>query len=88
MNFNKENNRIYVIDEDGKLVGEITYEKLDENRYNINHTFVDEALRGKGIAKKLVQMAIEEIKSKGGTVFATCEYAKKYLEKIKVKEGK
>lgn len=81
MDFIKENGRIYSINEQGKIVAEITYEELGQGTFNINHTFVDESLRGQGIAQKLVEMAIEDIKKKNGKVQATCSYAKHYLEK-------
>ena len=79
MNFIKEENRIYCVDTKGNLVAEITFQKLKNDVYNIDHTFVDESLRGKGVAKQLVELAIDEIKSKGGQVQATCSYAKHYL---------
>ena len=81
MEFIKEDNRIYSKNEKGEIVSEITYQEIEKGRYNIDHTFVDESLRGQGIAQKLVEMAIEEIKKKNGKVEATCSYAKHYLEK-------
>lgn len=81
MNFIKEENRIYSKNEKEEIIAEITFSEIEKGIFNINHTFVDESLRGKGIAKKLVEMAIEEIKRKNGKVVATCSYAKKYIEK-------
>ena len=80
MEFIKEDDRIYLKDENGKIVAEITFEKQGENIYNINHTFVDESLRGKGIASKLVEEAVKLIKEKNGVVKATCSYANKWLK--------
>lgn len=81
MEFKKEENRIYIDDENGKILAEIEFEKLADNKYNIYHTFVDESLRGQGIASKLVEAAINEIKVRGGEVQAKCSYAKAWLEK-------
>ena len=81
MQYIKENGKIYSVNEQGKVVAEITFQELGQGIFNINHTFVDESLRGQGIAQKLVEMAIEEIKKKDGKVQATCSYAKHYLEK-------
>ncbi|MBR3512757.1 MAG: N-acetyltransferase [Clostridia bacterium] len=78
-----EENRIY-LEKEGKLLAEITYNKEDENTYVIDHTFVDELLRGQGIASKLVEKAVEEIKKKNGIVKATCSYAKSWLEKHEI----
>lgn len=81
MDFIKEDNKIYLKDEKGKIIAEIEYEEIEKGVFNIYHTFVDESLRGKGIASKLVQEAVKEIEAKNGKVQATCSYAKKWLEK-------
>lgn len=85
MNFIKEENRIYLEDENKKVIAEIEYEKLENDIYNIYHTFVDKSLRGQGIASKLVEEAVKEIKEKGGKVQSTCSYAKAWLEKYNLK---
>lgn len=81
MDFKINENGIDGINEEGKVMAQITYELIEEGVYNINHTFVDESLRGQKIAQKLVEMAIEEIKKKNGKIVATCSYARHYLEK-------
>ncbi|MBP3256285.1 MAG: N-acetyltransferase [Clostridia bacterium] len=80
MKFQIEEGRIY-IEKEEKLLAEIEYEKIGENEYNIYHTFVDESLRGQGIASKLVEMAVNEINKKNGKVSATCSYANAWLER-------
>ena len=81
MNYIVEENRIYKKDNNEKIIAEITFNQISEDTYNIDHTFVDESLRGQGIAKELVEKAIEEIRKKNGKIEATCSYAKHYLEK-------
>ena len=81
MSYIKQENRIYMQDEEGKLVAEITFEEIDNGVFEINHTFVDESLRGQGIASKLVEAAVQEIEVRGGKVTASCSYASKWLEK-------
>ena len=44
-NYITEENRIYLPDENGKVLAEIDFEKIDEKTYNISHTFVDDSLR-------------------------------------------
>lgn len=80
MDFIKEDNRIYSVNNQNKVIVEVTFPEIEKGIFNIDYTFVDESLRGQGIAKKLVEMAIEEIKKKNGKVQATCSYAKHYLE--------
>ena len=81
MDFIIEENRIYSLNAKNDIIAEITFEEKEKGIYNINHTFVDEILRGQKIGKKLVEMAIDEIKKKNGKVEATCSYARHYLEK-------
>ena len=76
-----EGNRIYMTDDNGKTIAEVTFPETAEGEFTIDHTFVDESLRGQGVASKLVQAAVDEIESRGGTVRATCSYAVKWLEK-------
>lgn len=81
MKFIHEPNRIYGEDENGNVIAEITFPRTAPGVYTIEHTVVDSSLQGQGIAGKLVQAAVEEIKSQGGEVRATCSYAVKWLEK-------
>ena len=52
MEYIVEKHRIYVVD-DGEEVGEVTFPERD-GVYVINHTYVDDRLRGQGIAAELV----------------------------------
>lgn len=81
MKFIKEDSRIYSLDENDKVIAEITFNEIEKGVFNIDHTFVDESLRGQGIAGKLVEIAVEEIEKKGARVVASCSYARKWLEK-------
>ena len=81
-NYITEENRIYLQDENWKILAEIDFEKIDEKTYNISHTFVDDSLRGQGIGNVLVEKAITYLTEKWYKVSATCPYAKK-SDKIK-----
>ena len=72
---------------DGEEVGEVTCRSVrsqatapeSEGVFVINHTYVDDRLRGQGIASELVRRAVEQIESTGGRVEATCSYAQLWL---------
>ena len=81
MDFQHEANRIYLIDEAGSTVAEITFRETAPNVVTIDHTFVDGSLRGQGVAGKLVRAAVDEIRARGCEVRATCSYAAGWLEK-------
>lgn len=80
MEFITESNRIICL-ENGEQAGEVTFPEISAGVFDINHTFVDKSMQGKGIAAELVRRAIEEIRSRGGKLTASCSYAKKYIEK-------
>lgn len=81
MEFQTEQNRIFKEDETGKIIAEITFPKTEPGVFCIDHTFVDDSLRGQGIAGQLVQLAVQKIQEQGGKVTATCSYAQHWLEK-------
>lgn len=84
MKFQKETNRIYCENEAGQVIAEITFPETESGIFCIDHTFVDDSLRGQGVAGKLVKMAVEVIQSRNGKVTATCSYAQHWLEKHQV----
>ena len=71
-------NRIAAVD-GGLEVGEATFPTTSENTCTINHTYVDDRYRGRGIASELVRRAVEEIEGRGYKVEATCSYALLWL---------
>lgn len=69
--------------QNGIILATIDFPLIGDNLYDINHTFVDESLRGQGIARKLVELAIKEINKKKGKYIASCSYANKLITKEK-----
>ncbi|MDE7440991.1 MAG: N-acetyltransferase [Muribaculaceae bacterium] len=80
MEFVVEKDRIYAEDSDGKLLAEVTF-PTKGSVSTIDHTFVDDSLRGQGIAGKLVKMATDTILAEGNKIAATCPYAVSWFEK-------
>lgn len=83
MEFKNESNRIYLEDEEGKLIAEVTFPEIKEQLVNINHTFVDDSLRGQGIAGKLMEEVARKLKKENKKAVLTCSYAIKWFEKNK-----
>ncbi len=67
--------------DDGNEIAGVTFPERSPGVYDINHTWVDESQQGKGLAGRLVQMAIGEINSRGGEITASCSYAQHFIEK-------
>lgn len=81
MIFQKESYRIYCKNAAGQIIAEITFPETNPGVFCIDHTFVDDSLRGQGVAGELVKRAVEEIQNQDGKVTATCSYAQHWLEK-------
>lgn len=75
MTFSYESNRIFAVNEEDRVIAEVTFPETRKNRVTINHTFVDPTLRGQGIASLLLQEAYKCIKDQNKKADATCSYA-------------
>lgn len=75
---NKSLNR-YELDADGATA--FADYRLAPGKVIITHTETPRPLRGRGIASKLVQGALEQIRADGLKVVAGCSFVVDYLEK-------
>ncbi|MBO5053391.1 MAG: N-acetyltransferase [Muribaculaceae bacterium] len=80
MDYIEEKDRIYAEDGNGRLLAEITFPTRC-GVSTIDHTYVDDSLRGQGVAGKLVQKAVDRIVSEGNMIAATCPYAVVWLQR-------
>lgn len=74
MEFIKGDNRFYKEDADGKLIAEVTYKPIDDETVEADGTFVDDSLRGQGVAEQLVDRLVEEMKTEGKKIIPECSY--------------
>ncbi len=81
MEYIYEPERIFAEDEDQHLLAEILLPQRDEYRIDIKHVFVDESLRGQGIASHLMKLAYNFIKSQNKQIVAKCPYAITWFKK-------
>ena len=81
--FNITDGRIYMNDDVGKMIAEVTFTELDDNTILVDHTFVDDSLRGKGTAGKLMLEVIDYAKTHNKKIKASCSYAVKWFDKNK-----
>lgn len=86
MEFKHETNRIYLDDGTGKTIAEVTFPDINQNSVEINHTFVDDSLRGQGVAGKLMEELSRRLRAEGKTAVLTCSYAISWFEKNKGNE--
>ena len=76
--FNPETNR-YELVVDGYL--SVLEFLIDGQRMIVTHTFVPPELRGRGLAEKLVRVALADARTKGFKVVPACPYVAKFVER-------
>jgi uncharacterized protein len=73
---------IFYIEQDGKLVAEMTYVWAGADRFIIDHTEVDDVLKGKNAGKQLVAKAVAFAREKGVRIMPLCPFAKSVFDKV------
>ena len=81
MEFQYEDNRIFLPDGKGGVLAEITFPVGADGVPVIDHTFVDNSLRGQGVAGKLMEAAVAALRQSGRQAHATCSYAVSWRDK-------
>jgi predicted GNAT family acetyltransferase len=73
-----KNQKFFIVIDEYEAV--LEYRKQD-SELEYYHTFVPEALRGKGLAEKLVTAALEYAKQNNFSVKPTCSYVARYISR-------
>lgn len=71
----------FYIEENGEVLGEMTYVWAGDDRIIIDHTEVNEKLKGKSAGKQFVAKAVEFAKAKGIKILPLCPFAKSVFDK-------
>lgn len=67
--------------DDGTVLARVTFPFAGDNTVDLNHTEVDESLRGQGIAGQLLERAAAKIRQEGWKTRCSCSYAQKWFAK-------
>ena len=70
----------YEVFADGHLAGFATY-RLEGDRVLFEHTAVDAAYRGRGLAHQLVEHALAEVRAEGKTAVGVCPFVAGVIER-------
>jgi len=81
MDFQITENRIFAEAPDGTLLVELLFPSQGPDTVCFTRTFVDDSLRGQGVAGQLMEAAARTLTAQGKKATATCSYAVKWLEK-------
>ena len=79
MEIREGHNKFYINDEQGKQIAEIVFVPTGENLAIIEHTDVDESLKGQGIGKQLVAKMRREKRK----IIPLCPFAKHEFDKTR-----
>jgi predicted GNAT family acetyltransferase len=71
----------FIPDEEEGLLAELVYAKKEPSTMIIEHTEVDDELKGQNIGYQLVQMAVEYAKSHQLKIIPLCPFAKAVIDK-------
>ena len=78
---NNPKDGFFIAEENGKRMGYISYEWMNESVFAIMHTVVEPAFQGKGIAKALLDAAVAYARENGFRIHAVCSYVVRQFEK-------
>lgn len=69
------------IQQDGRRLAEMTFSRVNDQKWLIDHTEVDDALRGQGAGRKLLDFAVDWARKNGVKYLPVCPFAKAQFEK-------
>ncbi len=87
MDWNFEKGRIYSVSDSGELMAEATYEVLENGDLNVDHSYVNPSLRGRGVADEMMKVVAEYLRKEGYRAVASCSYAHIWFERNQDKYG-
>ncbi len=69
------------VGQDGAILAEMLYSKAAGNKMIIEHTEVDESLKGKGVGLQLVHTAVDYARTHQLKIIPLCPFAKSVFDK-------
>jgi uncharacterized protein len=68
------NRGVFFIERGDERIAEMTYQKMGNSRIVIDHSEVEPSLRGRGIARSLLDAAVAWARQTNTKISATCPY--------------
>ena len=78
---NNSKDGFFIAEENGKRMGYISYEWMNESVFAIMHTVVEPAFQGRGIAKALLDASVAYARENDLRIHAICSYVVRQFEK-------
>lgn len=76
-----ENKGRFFVEIDGSEVAQMTYSKAGPGKIIIDHTEVDESLKGQGVGYKLVGASVEYVRDNQVKILPLCPFAAAVFKK-------
>ncbi|WP_099975157.1 MULTISPECIES: GNAT family N-acetyltransferase [Lactobacillaceae] len=76
----KQDELRYFFEDDGELIGEIDFTYVNDHTISINHTVVDPAYRGQGLAMQLLDKVIQFSRENDLKIIPICPFAKRKIK--------
>lgn len=77
----KERHSRFLYRKEGRELAEMVFHWSGPEKMVIDHTEVDESLKGQGVGQALVARAVEYAREKGAKIRPLCTYAKHIMNK-------
>lgn len=71
----------FTADDNGRRAGEMTYTWAGETMFIIDHTDVDEAFKGQGVGRKMLDAAVAFARGRQVKILPLCPFAKSVFVK-------
>ncbi|NLD18797.1 MAG: N-acetyltransferase [Clostridiales bacterium] len=81
MDFIHYSNKIVLHGENGAVIAEVIFPEVYKDTVDVKRTFVDDSLRGQGVAGKLMQEVAADLEDTGRKAKLSCTYAISWFKK-------
>ncbi len=73
---------LFFVGQDGAIAAELVYSIPSEGKMIIEHTEVDDSLKGKNVGKDLVETAVNYARTHNMKIIPLCPFAKSLFKRI------
>ena len=71
----------WFVDQDGNRLAEMTYSWAGDDKFIIDHTWVDDSLRGQHVGRQILDRAVAFAREKNVKIIPLCPFAKSVFDK-------
>jgi predicted GNAT family acetyltransferase len=71
----------FYLEVDGNRLASMTYSKAGDQKIIIDHTFVDDSLKGQGIGYRLIEAVVDFARVNGLKIIPLCPFANAVFQK-------